>query len=498
MAAVNLGGAGSTSSAKAIAGDERDDYLHGSNIIGAYSLLAGFGGHNTLEGGDGIGVADYSAAPLSLVALLIDGVFVASLLANDQGEVTINNPFGGVDTLINIKGIAGTHGSDDLTGSAKDEYFWGNGGNDRIDGGDGVDWVSYSDDPSGVFVNLGPHLGRDGWNMLDGEYYSGGNDSLFNIENVEGSGFDDELDGDYGDNELKGLSGDDILDGNRGVDTAIYRGLRSYYIITKLENGSYTVQDRVSGRDGTDTVSNVEFLKFSDKTYDITDLGPNRPQAHTDLNGDYRSDILLQNTSGACYVWQMGDGADGLTIKTGGFIGGYDGPGAKWQLKATGDFDGDGKSDLLLQYADTGAVYVWQMNGATINKGGFVGGFDGPGAKWQVKATGDFNGDGKSDILMQYADTGAVYVWDMGDGADGLTIKKGGFVGGYDGPGAKWQVKGTGDFNGDGKSDILMQYADTGACYVWEMGDGADGLTIKAGGFVGGYGGPGADWHATV
>ena len=113
MAAVNLGGAGSTSSAKAIAWDERDDYLHGSNIIGAYSLLAGFGGHNTLEGGDGIGVADYSAAPLSLVALLIDGVFVASLLANDQGEVTINNPFGGVDTLINIKGIAGTHGSDD-------------------------------------------------------------------------------------------------------------------------------------------------------------------------------------------------------------------------------------------------------------------------------------------------------------------------------------------------------------------------------------------------
>ena len=127
-----------------------------------------------------------------------------------------------------------------------------------------------------------------------------------------------------------------------------------------------------------------------------------------------------------------------MTIKTGGFIGGYDGPGGKWQVKATGDFNGDGRSDLLLQYKDTGAVYVWQMDGANINKGSFVGGEGGPGAKWQVKATGDFDGDGKSDILLQYADTGAVYVWRMGD--NGLTIKGGGFIGGDNGPGAEWHA----------------------------------------------------------
>ena len=230
-------------------------------------------------------------------------------------------------------------------------------------------------------------------------------------------------------------------------------------------------------------------------TVTVTDTDSQRHIPASDVNGDHHSDILLQNDSGACYVWQMGGGADGLTIEKYGFIGGDDGPGAKWQMKSTGDFDGDGKSDLLLQYADTGALYVWEMNGQTIKTGGFVGGYDGPGAKWQVKSTADFNGDGKSDILLQYADNGALYVWEMGDGADGLTIKAGGFVSGYDGPGAKWQVKGTGDFNGDGKSDILLQYADTGACYVWEMGDGADGLTIKAGGFVGGYDGPGAKWQ---
>ena len=214
-------------------------------------------------------------------------------------------------------------------------------------------------------------------------------------------------------------------------------------------------------------------------------------KATGDFNGDGRSDLLLQyKDTGAVYVWQM----DGANINKGSFVGGEGGPGAKWQVKATGDFDGDGKSDILLQYADTGAVYVWQMNGTNIIKGGFVGGDSGPGAKWQVKGTGDFNGDGKSDILLQYADTGAVYVWQMGDGDSGPDIKASGFIGGYNGPGAKWQAKGTGDFDGDGKSDILLQYADTGACYVWEM----DGLTIKTGGFVGGFNGPGADWHATA
>ena len=214
-------------------------------------------------------------------------------------------------------------------------------------------------------------------------------------------------------------------------------------------------------------------------------------KATGDFDGDGKSDILLQYAdTGAVYVWQM----NGTNIIKGGFVGGDSGPGAKWQVKGTGDFNGDGKSDILLQYADTGAVYIWQMDGTTIKKGGFVGGDGGPGAKWQVKGTGDFNGDGKSDILLQYADTGAVYVWQMGDGDSGPDIQASGFIGGYNGPGAKWQAKGTGDFDGDGKSDILLQYADTGACYVWEM----DGLTIKTGGFVGGFNGPGADWHATA
>ena len=312
------------------------------------------------------------------------------------------------------------------------------------------------------------------------------------IENVIGGSGDDHLYGNGVNNEIKGLAGNDTIDGGDGTgDLSTYRGVRSDYVITKIADHVYTVRDTVSGRDGTDTVSNVEFMKFSDNIFDIAALGPNRSNADNDLNADGHSDILLQNTNGACYVWQLGGGANGLGITANGFIGGDDGPGAKWQVKATGDFDGDGKSDLLLQYKDTGAVYVWEMNGKTIKVGGFVGGDDGPGAKWQVKATGDFDGDGHSDILLQYADTGACFVWETG--ANGLTVKKYGFIGGEDGPGAKWQVKGAGDFDGDGHSDILLQNADTGACFVWQMGP--DGLTVKKYGFIGGENGPGAKWQ---
>ena len=40
------------------------------------------------------------------------------------------------------------------------------------------------------------------------------------------------------------------------------------------------------------------------------------------------------------------------------------------------------------------------MNGNDYVLGTAVGSFN-PGPSWQVKDTGDFNGDGKSDILWQ-------------------------------------------------------------------------------------------------
>ena len=54
-------------------------------------------------------------------------------------------------------------------------------------------------------------------------------------------------------------------------------------------------------------------------------------------------------------------------------------------------------------------------------------------------------------------------------------------------PGPSWHVKGTGDFNGDGFSDILWQN-DSGEAAIWEM----NGATVIG---AASLGNPGPDWH---
>src|SRR5262249_54080976 len=51
---------------------------------------------------------------------------------------------------------------------------------------------------------------------------------------------------------------------------------------------------------------------------------------------------------------------------------------------------------------DTGAAAIWLMDGFTVLAGANVG--SNPGPMWHVEDSGDYNGDGKSDILWQNND----------------------------------------------------------------------------------------------
>ena len=85
-------------------------------------------------------------------------------------------------------------------------------------------------------------------------------------------------------------------------------------------------------------------------------------------------------------------------------------PGPSWQAKASGDFNGDSKSDILWQGSD-GTPAIWLMDGTSATFVGAVGSFN-PGPSWQIKASGDFNGDSKSDILWQHSN-GTAAIWLM-------------------------------------------------------------------------------------
>ena len=83
---------------------------------------------------------------------------------------------------------------------------------------------------------------------------------------------------------------------------------------------------------------------------------------------------------------------------------------------------------------------------------------------WKIAGTGDFNGDGKSDILWRNTSTGDNAIWKSGDAA--TCQQCAGHLADQN-----WKIAGTGDFNGDGKSDILWRNTSTGDNAIWKSGD---------------------------
>jgi Domain of unknown function (DUF4347)/FG-GAP-like repeat len=183
-----------------------------------------------------------------------------------------------------------------------------------------------------------------------------------------------------------------------------------------------------------------------------------------DFNGDGKSDILWRNTDGQVAIWQM----NGTTPTVQTVIGSAS---SDWKISSTGDFNGDGKSDILWRKAD-GQVAMWQMNGtATISKTVFAN----VSTDWQIASTGDFNGDNNSDILWRNTN-GQVAIWQM-DMYGNMLSKD--LTTPYSLIDNSWKISGTGDFNGDGKSDILWRN-DNGSTNIWEM----NGSTVTAANLV--------------
>ena len=85
--------------------------------------------------------------------------------------------------------------------------------------------------------------------------------SLDNV--IEGEDGNDTITGGAGNDTLNGGGGNDHLDGQEGIDTAIYAGGRSAFTISHNIDHSYTIQDNAS-TEGTDTLSSIERISFSD------------------------------------------------------------------------------------------------------------------------------------------------------------------------------------------------------------------------------------------
>ncbi len=210
----------------------------------------------------------------------------------------------GNDTLVGITGAEGSDYNDTLIGDSGRNHFSGGLGDDYIDGGGESDSVDYHEDglSSGVVVDLGAGTASGG----------GGNDTLLNIEGVEGTDFNDTLYGANGvDNWFRGMAGNDYIDGGTGVkmNTVDY-GSSSSGVSVDLSSHSATGE-------GTDTLYNIYGVNGSG--FNDTLIGDNDGNMFVGFEGN---DSLVGGTGddffGGSWPEATGHGAGNDTLTGGG------------------------------------------------------------------------------------------------------------------------------------------------------------------------------------
>ena len=356
-----------------IAGEGNDSFSGGS---GSDTIL--------LRGPDG-GVPDMAGFTMNLTAgTATTDATGYRLSAGAEGTITFLDgssiAFDGVETISwadtiswdgnNNRATLGGGGDDVITAGSREDVVFGGDGADTLSGGSNEDML----------------FGGAGNDTLVG----GSHDDL-----LVGEAGDDDLSGGSHDDFLVGGAGDDTLTGGSGTDTAVFTGARGDYFVVDNGNGSYTVTDRVDGRDGTDIVSQVERFQFSDGTVAEADILTGNPDPYVPLTGTAGTDTLTGGTADNRIEGLGGsdtlDGGGGNDI-----LHGDDAAGA-----STGAVNPDIIANSPVAYwalnSDTGGVAADSVGGhdgefrsGAAADGGQIGG--------QMGASADF--DGHNDYLL--------------------------------------------------------------------------------------------------
>ncbi|WP_305984592.1 VCBS domain-containing protein [Roseibium sp.] len=322
-----------------IIGSDADDIFNGGTgneifvpLAGTDLIVGGSGFDAVIFNFEGIGAVDVDLAVASENAF----GFAARGTVDEPASLFFNH------TLTGIEQITGSFENDTIRGSAANETLLGDAGNDLLngregndilDGGEGDDdlilgggeidtaLASLGDDtidvtgttrsvfdyrvsPDGnqlavVLGDAASTIDKDqfGFDTILGiETLNAASDSLvfqlgagqdafennltsaIAVEVDAGAGDDDVTTG-LGDDTIEGGAGDDDLDAGDGIDVAVFSGVRSDYDISALGQVLTITDLRPNAPDGTDTVTNVEILRFADgdvatSTFFPSDVGP--------------------------------------------------------------------------------------------------------------------------------------------------------------------------------------------------------------------------------
>jgi hypothetical protein len=178
-------------------------------------------------------------------------------------------------------------------------------------------------------------------------------------------------------------------------------------------------------------------------------------------NGDYDGDgyaDLLALDAGQAFVWLLhgaapiGGGPVGQPLE------------ADASIEGSGDYDGDGVSDLLVRRPGLGRVELWSMAGGEVEVVDALA--PDPGPDWRVIGSGDHDADGISDVLWRNTADGTLLRWRMHARARFQALALPAPIG------AAWEGVGVGDYDGNGSADVLWRNPATGdlAVSLFEAG----------------------------
>jgi hypothetical protein len=168
-------------------------------------------------------------------------------------------------------------------------------------------------DTSGGVAPVGLHPGNiisgsSGDDTLDA-FQDRDRDLLFNRQNVLLLGLDgnDTINGNVEDDIIVGGKGNDTINGGSGKDVAIFSDALENYKISLSTIGNLTISHIKGTRtDDTDTLTNVEFVKFRENVLSVADLKPSQQIGSYEVKQVSADDVVsnVPTISGTQVFWQ--------------------------------------------------------------------------------------------------------------------------------------------------------------------------------------------------
>ncbi|MED5461880.1 MAG: calcium-binding protein, partial [Pseudomonadota bacterium] len=218
-----------------------------------------------------------------------------------------------VDAGIGNDQITSGDGADTLVGGAGDDTYTVNSADDVIveAASAGTDSVISTAENYTLSANI-EELDLSGSDAVSGT----GNESANLItgtggDNIlDGAGGNDTLKSGDGDDVITGGAGDDTIHGGEGEDVATYSGKLSDYRID-ADAGTITDNNTIDGDDGTDTLSGIETVRFSDGELTVLSEAEELQVNTWEPSDQHNSSVTGLSNGRYVVTWQDNSGHDG-------------------------------------------------------------------------------------------------------------------------------------------------------------------------------------------